>query len=82
MSKTQLSSFEAGVMSALGAISLYLRSRPDYDPAELTKYVDFFKNTRQPDAESEAFNLPLDAVGGDLSNVQDAIKKGVGAKPL
>ncbi|MDH1260419.1 hypothetical protein ACTJK9_01065 [Pseudomonas sp. 22082] len=82
MSKTQLSSFEAGVMSALGAISLYLRSRPDYDQAELTKYIDFFKNTRQPDAESGAFNLPLDAVGGDLSNVQDAIKKGVGAKPL
>jgi len=82
MSKTQLSSFEAGVMSALGAISLYLRSRPDYDQAELTKYIDFFKNTRQPDAESGAFNLPLDAVGGDLSNVQDAIKKGIGAKPL
>ncbi|MFJ2527816.1 hypothetical protein [Pseudomonas helmanticensis] len=82
MSKTQLLSFEAGVMSALGAISLYLRSRPDYDQAELTKYIDFFKNTRQPDAESGAFNLPLDAVGGDLSNVQDAIKKGVGAKPL
>jgi len=69
-------------MSALGAISLYLRSRPDYDQAELTKYVDFFKNTRQPDAESGAFNLPLDAVGGDLSNVEDAIKKGVGAKPV
>lgn len=82
MSKTQLSSFEAGVMSALGAISLYLRSRPDYDQAELTKYIDFFKNARQSDAESGAFNLPLDAVGGDLSNVQDAIKKGVGAKPL
>jgi hypothetical protein len=82
MSKTQLTSFEAGVMSALGAISLYLRSRPDYDQAELTKYIDFFKNTRQPDAESGAFNLPLDAVGGDLSNVQDAIKKGVEAKPL
>jgi hypothetical protein len=82
MSKTPLTSFEAGVMSALGAISLYLRSRSDYDQAELCKYVDFFKNTRQPDAESGAFNLPLDAVGGDLSNVQDAIKTGVGSKPL
>lgn len=82
MSKTQLSSFEAGAMSALGAISLYLRSRPDFDQAELSKYVDFFKNTRQPDAESAAFNLPLDAVGGDLSNVQDAIKSGIGSKPL
>ena len=81
MSKTGLSSFEAGVMSALGAISLYLRSRPDYDQAELAKYVDFFKNTRQPDAESAAFNLPLDAVGGDLSNVQEAVKNGVGATP-
>ncbi|AVU77056.1 hypothetical protein [Pseudomonas rhizophila] len=82
MSKIPLSSFEAGVMSALGAISLYLRSRPDYDQAELTKYVDFFKNTRQPDAESSAFNLPLDAVGGDLSNVQEAIKAGAGSKPM
>ncbi|URD41436.1 hypothetical protein M6G63_18600 [Pseudomonas sp. BYT-5] len=81
MSKTGLSSFEAGVMSALGAISLYLRSRPDYDEAELRKYVDFFKNTRQPDADSNAFNLPLDAVGGDLSNVQEAIKRGVGVAP-
>ena len=81
MSKTSLTSFEAGVMSALGAISLYLRSRPDYDQAELSKYVEFFKNTRQEDAESGAFNLPLDAVGGDLSNVQDAIKSGVGSKP-
>lgn len=81
MSKVGVSSFEAGVISALGAISLYLRSRPDYDEAELQKYVNFFKNTRQEDAESAAFNLPLDAVGGDLSNVQEAIKNGVGATP-
>ena len=82
MSKTPINSFEAGVVAALGAVSLYLRSRPDYDAAELQKYVNFFKNTVQDGAEKGAYSLPLDAVGGDLSNVQEAIKKGVGSKPL
>ncbi|PAA14377.1 MULTISPECIES: hypothetical protein [Pseudomonas] len=82
MSATPISSTEAGIIAAFGAISLYLRSRPDYDAAELQKYVNFFKNTRQQSADPSAFNLALDAVGGDLSNVQKAIENGVGAKPL
>lgn len=81
MSKTPVSSFEAGVVAALGAVSLYLRSRPDYDAAELQKYVNFFKNTVQDGADKAAYVLPLDAVGGDLSNVEKAIKDGVGARP-
>ena len=81
VSKTAVSSFEAGVVAALGAVSLYLRSRPDYDAAELQKYVNFFKNTVQDGADKAAYVLPLDAVGGDLSNVEKAIKDGVGAKP-
>ncbi|MBL7231389.1 MAG: hypothetical protein JJK56_25800 [Pseudomonas sp.] len=81
MSKTPVSSFEAGVVAALGAVSLYLRSRPDYDAAELQKYVNFFKNTVQDGADKAAYVLPLDAVGGDLSNVEQAIKNGVGARP-
>jgi hypothetical protein len=81
MSATPISSTEAGIIAALGAISLYLRSRPDYDEAALQRYVNFFKNSRQADADSQAYNLALDAVGGDLSNVEEAIKNGVGAYP-
>jgi len=81
VSKTPVSSFEAGVVAALGAVSLYLRSRPDYDAAELQKYVNFFKNAVQDGADKAAYVLPLDAVGGDLSNVEQAIKNGVGARP-
>lgn len=81
VSKTPVSSFEAGVVAALGAVSLYLRSRPDYDAAELQKYVNFFKNSIQDGAEKSAFTLPLDAVGGDLSNIENAIKNGADTKP-
>ncbi|PHN32084.1 hypothetical protein [Pseudomonas sp. ICMP 460] len=81
MSKTPVSSFEAGVIATLGAISLYLRSRPDYDAAELQKYVNFFKNTVQDGANKAAYVLPLDALGGDMSNIEKAIKDGVGATP-
>jgi hypothetical protein len=81
VSKATVSSFEAGVVAALGAVSLYLRSRPDYDAAELQKYVNFFKNTVQDGADKAAYVLPLDAVGGDLSNIEKAIKDGIGAKP-
>lgn len=81
MSATPISSTEAGIIAALGAISLYLRSRPDYDEAALQRYVNFFKNSRRADADSQAYNLALDAVGGDLSNVEEAIKNGVGAYP-
>jgi len=81
VSKTPISTFEAGVVASLGAISLYLRSRPDYDAAELQKYVNFFKNTVQDGVDKAAYVLPLDAVGGDLSNIEKAISNGVGAKP-
>jgi hypothetical protein len=81
VSKTPVSSFEAGVVAALGAVSLYLRSRPDYDAAELQKYVNFFKNAVQDGADKSAYTLPLDAVGGDLSNIENAIKNGANAKP-
>ena len=81
MSKTPVSSFEAGVVAALGAVSLYLRSRPDYDAAELQKYVNFFKNAVQDGADKSAYTLALDAVGGDLSNIENAIKNGANTKP-
>lgn len=78
---TPVSSTEAGIIAAIGAISLYLRSLPDYDEAALQKYVNFFKNTRQPGADAGAFNLALDTLGGDLSKVEEAIKNGVGLAP-
>ncbi|WP_271007148.1 hypothetical protein, partial [Pseudomonas aeruginosa] len=79
VSKVQVSSTEAGIIAAIGALSLYLRSRPEHDETALQKYVNFFKNTRQPAADAQAFNLALDALGGDLSNVEKAIQEGVGA---
>ncbi|AVI87278.1 hypothetical protein YA0016_27240 [Pseudomonas syringae] len=78
---TGISSTEAGIISAIGAISMYLRSRPDFDEKELLKYVHFFKNTRQDGADPEGFNLALDALGGDPKPLLDAIKNGVGAQP-
>lgn len=81
MRKAEITSFEAGVVAALGAVALYLRSRPDYDEKELKKFVNFFKNTRQDAADPIAFNIALDAIGGDLSNIEEAIKSGVGSTP-
>ncbi|MBF8642254.1 MULTISPECIES: hypothetical protein [Pseudomonas] len=79
--QVSLSSFEAGVSCALAAITLYLKSRPDYDESALMKYVEFFKNTRQDAADKQAFEIALNVVGGDLSNIDEAIKQGVGSKP-
>ncbi|MBF8636087.1 hypothetical protein IRZ48_05515 [Pseudomonas fulva] len=81
MAKTPISSTEAGIIAAIGALSLYLRSRPDHDEEMLQKYVNFFISTRPADADEQAFNLPLRALGADPSHLEKAIQESGGAKP-
>lgn len=80
--KTEITSFEAGVLCALASIRLYLQSRPDWNEEDLNKHLDYFKSNLANVTDKAAFNLPIDHLRSNHANIEEAVKLNTWNKKL
>jgi hypothetical protein len=74
--KTEISSFDAGVLCALAALRVAIQSMPGFNETALKETAEALQKSLGGVTDKQAFNLPLSMILSDHSNIVEAMMRG------